>query len=64
MTMHLNNINRDKICKQGRWSLDTFLMYIHEKISAFFAGLALRMSTNIAWHNIDGPTLTVASAAA
>jgi hypothetical protein len=35
MAMHLNNIDRDKIRKQGRWSLDTFLMYIHEQISAF-----------------------------
>ncbi|MCK7490473.1 MAG: hypothetical protein MZW92_00725 [Comamonadaceae bacterium] len=61
MAMHLNNIDRDKIRKQGRWSSDTFLMYIHEQISAFSAGLSLKMSTNIAWHNIDGPTLTVAS---
>lgn len=61
MAMHLNNIDRDKIRKQGRWSSDTFLMYIHEQISAFSAGLSLKMSTDIAWHNIDGPTLTVAS---
>jgi hypothetical protein len=30
MAMHLNNIDRDKIRKQGRWSSNTFLMYIHE----------------------------------
>jgi hypothetical protein len=58
MAMHLNNIDRDKIRKQGRWSSDTFLMYIHEQISAFSTGLALKMSTEIGWHNIDGPTLT------
>jgi hypothetical protein len=57
MAMHLNNIDRDKIRKQGRWSSDTFLMYIHEQISAFSAGLAMQMSTEIGWHNIDGPTL-------
>jgi hypothetical protein len=57
MAMHLNNIDRDKIRKQGRWSSDTFLMYIHEQISAFSAGLATQMSTEIGWHNIDGPTL-------
>jgi hypothetical protein len=40
MAMHLNNIDRNKIRKQGHWSSDTFLMYIHEQISAFSAGLA------------------------
>jgi hypothetical protein len=64
MAMHLNTIDRDKIQKQGRWSSDTFLMYIHEQISAFSAGLALKMSTEIGWHNIDGPTLTEPAAAA
>jgi hypothetical protein len=58
MAMHLNGIDRDKIRKQGRWSSDTFLMYIHEQISAFSIGLALKMSTEIGWHNIDGPTIT------
>ena len=56
--MHLNNIDRDKICKEGWWSLDTFLMYIHEQISAFLLGLVSKMSMEIGWHNIDGPTLT------
>ena len=58
MAMHLNNIDRDKIRKQGRWSSDTFLMYIHEQISAFSSGLSIKMSKEIKWHNIDGPTLT------
>jgi hypothetical protein len=57
MAMHLNHIDRDKIRKQGRWSSDTFLMYIHEQISAFSIGLATKMSTEIGWHNIDGPTI-------
>jgi hypothetical protein len=57
MAMHLNHVDRDKIRKQGRWSSDTFLMYIHEQISAFSSGLARKMSTEIGWHNIDGPTL-------
>jgi hypothetical protein len=30
--------DHDKIRKQGRWSSDTFLMHIHEQISAFSAG--------------------------
>jgi hypothetical protein len=49
MAMHLNNNDRDKIRKQGRWSSDTFLMYIHEQISAFSAGLVTKMSTEIGW---------------
>ena len=58
MAMHLNNIDRDKIRKQGRWSSDTFLMYMHEQISAFSHGLSTQMSKEIGFHNIDGPTLT------
>ena len=57
MAMHLNGINWDKICKQGHWSTDTFLMYIHEQISAFSIRLAQKMSMEIGWHNIDGPSL-------
>jgi hypothetical protein len=57
MAMHLNGIDRDKIRKQGRWSSDTFLMYIHEQISAFSAGLSSRMSQNIGWFNMAGPDI-------
>jgi hypothetical protein len=57
MAMHLNDIDRDKIWKQGWWSSDTYLMYIHEQISAFSAGLSARMSQDIGWFNIEGPTL-------
>ena len=59
MAMHLNGIDRDKIRKQGRWSSDTFLMYIHEQISAFSAGLSARMSVDVGWFNMEGPTLTI-----
>ena len=58
MAMHLNGVPRDTIRKQGRWSSDTFLMYIHEQISAFSAGLSSRMSQNIGWFNIAGPHIT------
>jgi hypothetical protein len=57
MAMHLNHIDRDTICKQGRWSSDTFLMYIHEQISAFSAGLSSKMSRNIGWFNMEGPQI-------
>jgi hypothetical protein len=43
MAMHLlNHINHDNICKMGYWSSDTFLIYIHEQITAFFSGLYQR----------------------
>jgi hypothetical protein len=57
MAMHLNGIDRDKICKQGRWSSDTFLMYIHEQIAAFLTGLSAQMSQDVGWFNMEGPTL-------
>jgi hypothetical protein len=45
MAMKLNGEGRDTIRKQGRWSSDTFLMYIHEQIAAF--------STGISWSRIS-----------
>jgi hypothetical protein len=62
MAMHLNGIDRDTIRKQGRWSSDTFLMYIHEQISAFSANLSSRMSQNIGWFNIAGPAVITPAA--
>jgi hypothetical protein len=35
MAMHLNDIDRDKIRKQGRWSSDTFFMCIQKKYQHF-----------------------------
>jgi hypothetical protein len=59
MAMHLNQIENDKIQKQDCWSFDTFLMYIHEEISALSAGLSAQMSKEIGlFFNIDGPSIT------
>lgn len=58
MALKLNGADRDTIRKQGRWSSDTFLMYIHENISAFAQGLSKKMSTEIIFRNIAGPTVT------
>ena len=41
--------------KQGRWSSNTFLMYIHEQISPFSAGLSAKMSQSIGWFDIASP---------
>lgn len=57
MALHLNGASSDTIRKMGRWSSDTFLMYIHEQVSAFSAGLSAKMATEIGWHNIKGPQI-------
>lgn len=36
MVMNLNGIDKNTIKNMGRWSTDTFLIYIHEKIVAFY----------------------------
>ena len=64
MAMHLNGCTNLAIQKQGRWSSDTFLMYIHEQISAFSEGVSTRMGQRIGWRSIAGPTVTDAAAAA
>lgn len=62
MAMKLNGIDRDTIRKFGRWSSDTFLMYIHEQIGAFSKHVSTKMATAIPFHNIRGPTLLAAAA--
>lgn len=57
MAMHLHNVPRDTIKKQGRWRSETFLMYIHEQISGFATGLSTKMSTDIPFRNVAGPTV-------
>ena len=52
MAMHLQGIDPNNIKKMGRWSNDTFLMYIHEQMSAFLTGVSHKMFTNIYFHNI------------
>ena len=57
MAMHLNGLSTETIKKQGRWKSDTFLMYIHEQISAFASGVSVKMSTVIPFRHIAGPNL-------
>jgi hypothetical protein len=58
MAMHLNGVDANTIRKMGRWKSETFLMYIHEQISAFATGVSLKMSTSIPFRHIAGPTIT------
>ena len=40
------------IRKFGRWTSDTWMMYIHSQISKLYEGVAQKMSTPIEYHNI------------
>ena len=57
MAMHLHGIDTITIRKMGRWKSNTFLMYIHEQISAFAAGVSIKMSQAIPFRHIAGPTI-------
>ena len=57
MAMKLNGEDRDTLRKQGRWSSNTFLMYIHEQITAFSSGISKRMSRHTPFINLKGPTI-------
>lgn len=52
MAMYLNGVAHNTIKKMGRWTSDTFLMYIHEQIAALSANVSTQMSTPIIFHNI------------
>ena len=62
MAMHLNGCTTLDIQKQGRWSSNTFLDYIHEQISAFAAGVSEKMSRDIPFRHIAGPNVTALAA--
>jgi hypothetical protein len=58
MALHLNKVPDRTIQILGRWSSDTFLIYIHQQIAAFSYTLSTLMSTNIIYHNTHiNPTL-------
>lgn len=58
MALHLTGTRPETIQKMGRWSSDTFLMYIHEQISAFSQGLSIKMATAYDFNHIaTAPTL-------
>ena len=52
MALHISKVSDNIIKKMGRWSSDTFLMYIHEQISIFAKGLSKQMSHIVQFHNI------------
>ena len=49
--MFLNGISEIVIKKMGRWSSNTFLLYIQEQLSIFLRDVPKRMSHKIPFHN-------------
>ena len=60
MAMHLQGISRDTIRKMGRWSSDTFLIYIHKQISAFATNISKIMSRDLVYKKVQGNQRTLA----
>ena len=54
MALKLNHADKNIIKKLGRWSNDTFLMYIHEEIGEVTKGWAQKMATSIPYHHVKG----------
>ena len=57
--MFLNGISETVIKKMGRWSSDTFLLYIQEQLSIFLRDVAKNMSHKIPFHNTCPAVLPV-----
>ena len=58
MALFLNGVSPIIIQKLGRWKSLTFLVCIHEQISAFATGVSHKMSMDIPFQNIATPTVT------
>jgi hypothetical protein len=52
MALKLNGADIATIKKLGRWSSDTFLMYIHNQISSLTTGLSQLMTIPHVFHNV------------
>ena len=52
MALKLMKYKDSTIRKLGRWSSDTWQMYIHAQIDQLHQGVAAAMSTHLPFHNI------------
>ena len=52
MAMKLSGASDSTIMRVGRWSLLTYLMYIHSQIGALTAGLSKLMATQVRFQNM------------
>ena len=54
MALKFAGADRDDIKKMGRWSSDTFLMYIHDQIAEHSEGWTAQMGVSRPFHNLEG----------
>ena len=52
MALKLAGESSDTIMRVGRWTSNTYMMYIHAQIGALAKGLAWRMSKHHTFHNV------------
>jgi len=52
MALKIMGYSDSTIRKFGRWTSDTWMMYIHSQISKLYEGVAQKISTPIEYHNI------------
>lgn len=58
MAIAVNGELDRNIKKMGRWSTDTFLMYIHEQISHLTKRISANMSKPFPFFNVEGSTMS------
>ena len=54
MTITFTGGYRDDRKKLGRWSSDTFLMYIHNQIAEYSEGWIEKMASTCSFFNLEG----------
>ena len=54
MALKFAGADRDDIKKFGRWTSDTFLLYIHDQIAAYQEGWTEKMATDRDFFNLEG----------
>ena len=61
MALKFAGADRDDIKKLGRWSSDTFLLYIHDQIAEYSEGWTAKMSTPRSFFNLEGAFSTTST---
>ena len=54
MALKFSGADRDDIKKMGRWSSDTFLIYIHDQIAEYSEGWSKKMAEKRPFFNLEG----------
>ena len=54
MSLKFLDADCDDIKKMGRWSSDTFLIYIHDQIVEYSEGWTKKMATTCSYFNLEG----------